>query len=241
MSKKYWSEEETQWLINNYPKYGATYCANHLNTGNDKISHKIYNLKKHGIVVLYQPMQGDYMICSKCKIDKPLTSYYKSKKGKNGLHATCKECFAKRDRERYALDTGFQLISRLRTRFKKFIKGESFSKNTELILGCTVLECKQHIEKQFTKMMSWDTEWHLDHIIPMELIKNNPENIHLILNYRNLQPLEVYDNLVKSNNLDDAMTHLLAKIDFFGMDSTYQKMINFLQMAIGQSSEKNKE
>lgn len=31
-------------------------------------------------------------ICTKCKIEKDLSNFYKDKRGKNGLHAQCKEC-----------------------------------------------------------------------------------------------------------------------------------------------------
>jgi len=71
------------------------------------------------------------------------------------------------------------------------------SSNKEL-LGCDFETAHTHLEKQFTKGMSWNNygEWHIDHIIPLASAKTEEELIKLF-NYTNLQPLWAIDNLSK--------------------------------------------
>jgi len=57
---------------------------------------------------------------------------------------------------------------------------------------------KKHIEKQFTKGMSWKNQgdWHIDHIMPLASANTIEETIRLC-HYTNLQPLWALDNLEK--------------------------------------------
>jgi hypothetical protein len=100
------------------------------------------------------------------------------------------------------------LRSRMRHAFKnkKYIK----SKKTLDILGCDLEIIKAHLEKQFTKGMSWENqgEWHVDHIIPCASAKNEEELIKLF-HYTNLQPLWAADNLSKSDKIIEKQLFLL--------------------------------
>ena len=61
-----------------------------------------------------------------------------------------------------------------------------------------------HIEKQFTKNMSWENygEWEIDHIIPSSLYDlKNKDNISKCWNLDNLRPLSKIDNNIKNNKL----------------------------------------
>lgn len=71
------------------------------------------------------------------------------------------------------------------------------------ILGCTVIEFKDHIEKQFVNGMTWENrkEWHLDHIIPISSAKTTDERLK-IAHYTNIQPLWAKDNLSKGSKLN---------------------------------------
>ncbi len=88
----------------------------------------------------------------------------------------------------------------------KSIKKQGYTKNTKTykILGCTFEEFKQHLENQFTKGMSWENQgkWHLDHIYPISLAKDEKELIRLN-HYTNFQPLWAFDNLSKGNKIID--------------------------------------
>jgi len=84
-------------------------------------------------------------------------------------------------------------------RYKGFKKN---SKSTQ-ILGCTYDELKNHIEKQFTKGMSWDrlSEIHIDHIIPLATAKTI-EDVIALNHFTNLRPMWAKDNILKSNKLE---------------------------------------
>ena len=60
---------------------------------------------------------------------------------------------------------------------------------------------KEHLEKSFTKGMTWENqgEWHIDHIIPINY--NNPSLEEKVerLHYTNLQALWTVDNLQNGN------------------------------------------
>jgi hypothetical protein len=73
--------------------------------------------------------------------------------------------------------------------------------NTEALLGCSTQEAVQYIESLFLDGMSWDNygEWHIDHIRPVASIDpKNKEDLQLICDIKNLQPLWANDNLTKS-------------------------------------------
>lgn len=103
-------------------------------------------------------------------------------------------------------DNLFRLKCNIITSIGKSFRRNGYSKKTKTfqILGCTYKEFKYHLEKQFTKGMSWDNqgEWHLDHIYPVSLAKDEEELIRLN-HYTNFQPLWAIDNLKKSNKIID--------------------------------------
>lgn len=75
------------------------------------------------------------------------------------------------------------------------------SKKTIEILGCTFEEFYQHLESKFDDKMNWDNQgsyWHIDHIKPISLAKNEQE-VYELNHYTNFQPLYWEDNLKKSN------------------------------------------
>lgn len=103
---------------------------------------------------------------------------------------------------RFKTDPIYNLISRLRTRTRQIIKKNNFSKSKKFYdyIGCTGEELYNHIEKQFTKGMSWDRleEIHIDHIIPLASAKTE-EELFRLCHYTNLQPLWAEDNIKKGN------------------------------------------
>jgi len=104
------------------------------------------------------------------------------------------------------LDNLFDLKIRIRQSIRVTLKRQNFNKNskTSEILGCSIQEFKNYLELQFTKGMTWENavEWHLDHIYPVSLAKNEEELIRLN-HYTNFQPLWAKDNLQKSNKIID--------------------------------------
>jgi hypothetical protein len=93
---------------------------------------------------------------------------------------------------------------KLRGRIAKAYSVTSWNKHntTKDILGCDFNTAFNYLEKQFKDGMSWDnrSEWHIDHIIPLDSAKTEEELLKLC-HYTNLQPLWAIDNLRKSNKI----------------------------------------
>jgi hypothetical protein len=100
----------------------------------------------------------------------------------------------------------FKLKCNIKSLILSSIKRKGYSKKTKTyqILGCSFEEFKQHLERQFTKGMTWKNqgEWHLDHIYPISLAKDEEEIIRLN-HYTNFQPLWASDNIKKGNKIID--------------------------------------
>lgn len=111
-----------------------------------------------------------------------------------------------RKKEKLKTDPLFKLKHLLSHRIRRAIydqKGMKSGKTIEL-LGCTILEARNHIEKQFKDGMHWENHgnhgWHIDHIKPcssFDLTKKEEQNE--CFNFKNLQPLWALENLKKGN------------------------------------------
>jgi hypothetical protein len=89
----------------------------------------------------------------------------------------------------------------------KFRRGSKAYKSIDL-LGCSIEEARQHIERQFKKGMCWSNHgmftWHIDHIVPLirfDLTK--PEEQKKAFHFTNLQPLFANENLSKHSKHND--------------------------------------
>ena len=89
---------------------------------------------------------------------------------------------------------------RIRDLIRKSIAAKGFRKNcpTHEILGCSYDELRSHIERQFSKGMSWERigEIHIDHIIPMASA-NSIEDVYRLNHHTNLRPMWSKDNIKK--------------------------------------------
>ncbi len=127
----------------------------------------------------------------------------KSKKYQKNNWGSIKKYRRNYMKERRLTDPVFKLNSNTRTLIgNSFRQNKSgiFRKNskTSKILGCTILEFKNHIETKFKSWMSWENYgkyngeynfgWDLDHIIPVSSAKTEEELIKLN-HYSNFQPL----------------------------------------------------
>ncbi len=88
---------------------------------------------------------------------------------------------------------------------KNALKLKAKDSTTIKLLGCTVIEFKQHIERLFTVGMTWDGVFsgniHIDHVKPcVEFDLMLPGEQKLCFHYTNLQPLWWYDNLKKGTS-----------------------------------------
>ena len=123
---------------------------------------------------------------------------------KNEWQRTHKEYRRQKYKEKVASDPLYKLKIKLRNSIKSRLYSKNIkpNKRTEEILGCTIEQFKEHIEKQFVEGMSWENKgkWHLDHIIPLASAKSEEEVIKLC-HYTNFQPLWAIDNLKKGSRI----------------------------------------
>lgn len=85
-----------------------------------------------------------------------------------------------------------RLSSRLRELLRR--KGQQKKNSISAYMGCTPKEMVAHVERQFTKGMSWENYgvfgWHLDHIIPCQRFDLTKEDhCRVCFNWRNIRPL----------------------------------------------------
>jgi len=107
-------------------------------------------------------------------------------------------------KERRKTDSLFKLRDNISSLILISIKNNGYKKNTktESLLGCSFEEFKIHLQKQFTEGMSWENQgqWHMDHIYPVSLAKNE-EHLIKLNHYTNFQPLWAIDNIKKGNKI----------------------------------------
>lgn len=96
-------------------------------------------------------------------------------------------------------------ISHLHSRALRKVGATKKSPTLEA-LGYTAEQLANHIERQFSKGMSWHNrhEWHIDHIIPMSTAKT-VEDVVALNQLSNLRPLWAAENIRKK----DKRTHLI--------------------------------
>lgn len=107
------------------------------------------------------------------------------------------------------------LATNLRVRILSAVKAQSSRKHHEFnkLLGCSVREFRQHIERQFKKGMNWEnhgSHWHIDHIIPCAAFNLRDANEQLrCFNWNNMRPLEKGQNMRKSAKIIEPQQSLL--------------------------------
>ena len=170
--KKDYYEKNRLKIINKYRKY---YKLN-----KDKMlkqAKKYYRENRNKIIEkVYQ-----YQLIHKDKIRKTKLNYILRRK-----------CF----------DIKFRILLNLRSRLHHAIKRHSKNKTTKELVGCSIEQLKSHLEKKFTKGMSFANygKWHIDHIRPcskFNLSKLSQQK--KCFNWKNLQPLWAKDNRSKGD------------------------------------------
>ena len=182
-------------------------------TKKDGYRHQCKSCIKENNKEYYKEYSKEYYEKNKEKISKKRKKYYKeyyeNNKGKK------KEYFQKNKekinekqrgyrRNKRQTNPLYKLRRNISTRIYQSIKNQGYTKRSQAykILGCTYEEFKEYLENQFTDGMSWENqgEWHLDHIYPVSLAKDEEELIKLN-HYTNFQPLWADDNLKKGNKI----------------------------------------
>ena len=84
------------------------------------------------------------------------------------------------------------------------MKNNQKSGHTTDLLGCSIKQLKEHLEKQFKSGMFFSNygKWHIDHIKPCASFDlSKPEEQKKCSHYTNLQPLWAKENLEKGRKL----------------------------------------
>lgn len=102
-----------------------------------------------------------------------------------------------------------RIANNLRARIVMALKSRKLVKQIKTVelIGCSVLELKNHLEKQFRYGMTWDNRglrgWHIDHIKPLVLFDlSDLDTQRKAFHYTNLQPLWAKDNLAKKDKYE---------------------------------------
>ena len=167
---------------------------------------------KTGVKTYFQPCcracdkkrKSDWQKANRAKRNAQCREYRRRKK--LGIKRKSRQTYEERmavkrkyQRQRRRSDPTFKLLRNLRRRVGLALKGKSKSAATEALLGICVDECRKYIEALFTEGMSWDSDIHIDHIVPCASFDlSDPEQQRACFHYTNLQPLWGPDNLEKS-------------------------------------------
>lgn len=141
-----------------------------------------------------------YLIKNKDKLANKYKEYYQKNKNKINKYRNSWE----KNKEKN--DIHFRIKKRLQNRILIALKRNKKSDSTMKLVGCSLQELKQHIEKQFKLGMTWNNYnyrgWHIDHIIPCASFDlSKEEEQKKCFHYTNLQPLWAEENIKKSNKI----------------------------------------
>lgn len=176
----------------------------------------------------YLPSSEGFKLCYLCKIEKPLSEFYKNRHHRDGLDSHCKECENKRKKDYLESNVEAKIRIRVRGRFVQFLKmsclEEEINKEAAIeFMGCTIPEFRTYIEAQFYKdsksgrEMTWDNYgrpngmqgergWDFEHSIPLSRVTlQDPEQQKLVCHFSNIHPMWNWENGIKSNKLPSEM------------------------------------
>lgn len=111
----------------------------------------------------------------------------------------------------------YKLHDNINSRIGRALKTGKCGKKTEEIVGYSIKQLKDHLEKQFLQGMNWDNYgkngWHIDHRIPLRVFNITSVNdidFKRAWSLKNIQPLWAHDNLVKNGKIDKEFQPSLA-------------------------------
>lgn len=118
---------------------------------------------------------------------------------------------------RYESDKCFRLKqARRRTLLTHIAK----IKSTENYLGAKIDRVADWLESNFTPEMNWQNHgklWDIDHVIPISRFDlNDPKQVDLCFNWKNLNPLDSKANLSKKDHIDhdQVQNHIVKLKDY---------------------------
>lgn len=113
----------------------------------------------------------------------------------------------KRYMREYLKTPTMRLHHRMSKMIRESLSGTKARRSWQRLVGYTKEELRLHIERQFTKGMSWSNmgEWHIDHITPRAALKyttSDEPNFKACWAITNLRPLWGVDNIKKGSGIE---------------------------------------
>ena len=138
-----------------------------------------------------------------------LDNYQHNKEVRQKWQTANKHRMNKLHREYYKAqkeNVNFTLSKRIATAMRTALKGEKGGYRWEILVGYTVNDLKQHLERQFTAEMNWENikDWHIDHVVPKSAFNYKSYSdidFKKCWSLKNLQPMLATENREKSNKL----------------------------------------
>ena len=146
-----------------------------------------------------QKMNPDYM-------KEYLREHPQKKKDSDNKYARTKR--KEKRRERRKIDPKFRLDSNMSSIISTALKGKKAGRKWVELVGYTIEDLINHLEKQFDRNMSWNnygSYWWLDHIKPRSSFNyksGEDKEFRECWSLENLQPLEKIENIKKGCKLD---------------------------------------
>lgn len=184
---------------NNKPSYRCKQCLSEYN----RKYYKKNTEKVKENVAKFKNDNPEYMKLWELKNKKYRKTYRKKYNQEN------KNAINRHERARRKTDHAYRIKKNLRRRVNEIITRQSAKcDSTFKLLGCSLEQLLEHLEKQFTKGMTWQNYgnkgWHIDHIRPCSSFDmSDPEQQRKCFHYTNLQPLWAEDNMKKGDKIVD--------------------------------------
>lgn len=137
-------------------------------------------------------IDGLSRICRKCRSEKHYTAYAKDP------DAYKQRCMASHNRRKSI--PSVIVHKRVSARVREWLGTKRGGKRTFELLGYSLPELKDHLERQFQKGMGWSNagEWHIDHIVPLSSFDET--QVRQAWALPNLRPLWAAENIKKKDS-----------------------------------------
>ena len=227
MTNMLFTQEQNDFLKSHYPSRGSVYCSNALGLTKMQIVSranylglkviKITNNSKtcgsckqtKDISQFNKRSDSPIGLSSQCKdcIKIRHDAHYEKNKKEvllrtRNYYQLNKDLYRRNYQRNYHSNPTFKLRHNIARRILLALKeqGADKNKNTVKLLGCSIKEYKDYLEKKFLTNMTWENhgDWHIDHIKPCASFDlSNPDEQKVCFHYTNTQPLWKKDNLSK--------------------------------------------
>lgn len=147
-------------------------------------------------------------VCDLCHADKRKkrnrehAKEYRIRPGQSEKRRQYQKVYQKRKRR----EPQYRLNVNMSRSIRRALNGNKNKHRWEKLVGYTVLDLKNHLEKQFQEGMSWDNygKWHIDHKIPVTAFNYSRfehRDFERCWELKNLQPMWSNENQSKKNKL----------------------------------------